>query len=278
MRTLVRYQGEPVEQEWPQLRALHYGDGVFRSLLCWQGEVVDWERQYRKLAADAERLALLTPPRRELESDIAGLISDAGDRAGVIKILLCRAPGARGYAPRTRESRRLATLTPLPEYPASHWTDGIAVGISEVRLSRQPLVAGIKHLNRLEQVLASRGWEAHWQEALLCDDRDDLICGTRVNVFFLMRGRVLVTPELSASGVAGMMRDKVLELAVLLGLPCEVRRIARDELDQVDECFVTNALIGLWPVRQLPERALLAPGPLTCELALRLAHPWQGQA
>jgi 4-amino-4-deoxychorismate lyase len=110
----------------------------------------------------------------------------------------------------------------------------------------------------------------------MCDDRGNVICGTRSNLF-LLRESVLVTPELSEAGVAGVTRDKVLELALQLGLPCEVRRVPRAELEQAGECFVTNALIGLWPVRSIGQRPLVAPGPVTRELMQRLAHPWRGQ-
>lgn len=274
--TLVRYEGEAVAGDWPLLGGLHYGDGVFRTVLCWQGRLVDAQRQYRKLAADAAALDLEAPAAADFDADLRELLRESPAAGAVVKLLVCRAPASRGYAPQTRRSRRIVTLSDLPAYEAECWRSGIAAGIADLRLSRQPRLAGIKHLNRLEQVLASRGWPGHWREALLCDDRDNLVCGTRTNVFLLMQER-LVTPDLSSSGVAGAMREKVLELAAALGLSCELRPVARRELERAEECFVTNSLIGLWPVRQLDGRALPAPGPLSGELARRLDHPWKGQ-
>lgn len=265
--------GEPAFGEWPQSRALQYGDGVFRTLLVWRGKVVDGDAQLRKLAADATRLDLDAPSKESLESDFGQLLESVD--CGVLKIILGRRGGSRGYAPQTRAVQRLTSFGPLPQYGAACWSQGVRVEDATLRLSRQPYLAGIKHLNRLEQVLASRAWLPGQHEALMCDDSGYAISGTRSNLFIAGNG-ILRTPRLTRCGIAGLMRDKLLQLAAANGLVCEEDDIRREELDRCDECFLTNSLIGLWPVRSLAQRQFAAPGPITTRLAALLNHPWRG--
>jgi 4-amino-4-deoxychorismate lyase len=154
----------------------------------------------------------------------------------------------------------------------SRVSQGIRAFRSPVTLARQPLLAGAKHLNRLEQVLASRDWPDGADEGILCDAEDHAICGTRSNLFWVREGR-LGTPPLDTCGVRGVMRHTILELARQQNLNVELRDLHWTALQQADEVFVCNSLIGLWPVRWLGERALAAPGPVTALLLKALGLP-----
>ena len=129
---------------------------------------------------------------------------------------------------------------------------------SPVVLSAQPLLAGVKHLGRLEQVIASAHWPAGIDEAIQCDARGRPICGTRSNLFWVARG-ALYTPELSVCGVAGVMRQKVLELAQALGIRWRVGAWRWREFANSEEAFVTNSLIGIWPLRRCERKRWRAP-------------------
>jgi 4-amino-4-deoxychorismate lyase len=216
----------------------------------------------------------LEPPAAELVlEEIKSLGAGAGD--GVIKVLLLRGGAGRGYAPPNVPADRLLLDYPLPVYPAQHWKQGISAFRCGLRLGRQPALAGIKHLNRLEQVLASRDWSDGAVEGILCDERGAPVCGTRSNLFWVQEG-CLHTPPVDGCGVAGMMRDKVLACATGLGFPVRVESRPWSRLLDADEAFVTNSLVGIWPLRSLEQRTWQAPGPLTSRLMALLRHPYLG--
>jgi 4-amino-4-deoxychorismate lyase len=263
------FNGRPV----PDLsahRALHYGDGIFRTCFIYMSEVLDLEEQCELAMADATRLALTPVAGDQLASEARQLA--AGIDKGVLKILLLRAGEARGYRTPPAPTDRLLRRYDAPPYPAACWEQGVSVSRSPLRLASQPALAGIKHLNRLEQVLASRDWEEGMHEALLADEADRPICGTRTNLFWL-KGATLHTPPLDRCGVAGHMRRKVLAQARALGVECRVGHGRWDELAAADEVFLTNSLVGIWPVARFAARRWTAPGPVTRRLMDRLAHP-----
>lgn len=247
-------------------RGLQYGDGVFRTCFIFNSEVIDINKQIETLATDAARLELVPVPADALRDDAARLARNQG--RAVLKMLLLRAGTGRGYRSEGAGTDRLLCQYPAPVYPATAWDRGVTVCRSEFRLATQPALAGIKHLNRLEQVLASRQWAEGTDEALLSDEAGRPVCGTRTNLFWV-RGGQLHTPALQRCGVAGMMRAKVLALAPAA--------IVSDgdwaEVESADEVFLTNSLIGIWPVARLGARRWPGPGPVTRDLVARLGHP-----
>ena len=266
--------GAPLAEALMLSRGLHYGDGVFRTLLKYDGQLIDYKLQFLKLSHDAKALGLESPAAEVLLEEAASVSAAAA--SGVIKILLLRGGAGRGYAPpvnQTAGTDRLLLGYPLPAYPAQHWQQGIDAFRCGLRLGRQPALAGIKHLNRLEQVLASRDWPAGAVEGILCDERGAPVCGTRSNLFWVQGGR-LHTPALDGCGVAGMMRDKVLASATALGLEVRVESRPWSKLLDADEAFVCNSLIGIWPLRSLEQRVWQAPGPLSSRLISVLRHPY----
>lgn len=255
-------------------RALHYGDGVFRTALVMAGEVIDLDRQLAKLAQDADALDLDCPDAALL-ADEARALAVNGQRSA-LRILLSRAAsGGGGYAPGTRTCDRLLQLRALPDHPPTRWTQGVTLGWSKLLLGIQPRLAGIKHLNRLEQVLASRDWPADQHEVVMCDADGRVVSGSRSNLFFVI-DNILVTPDVSLAGVAGMMRDKLIALARKRGPGCEIGLVSPDEVRHAQECFVSNSLIGIWPVRRIGSIEFPAPGSVTRALMDALEHPWSG--
>lgn len=254
-------------------RGLHYGDGVFRTLLKYDSQLIDLKLQIIKIIHDAQALGLEAPPAELLMEEAAAVSAEV--RRGVVKILLLRQSGGRGYQPRSAQVDRLLQCHELPDFPQRHWLEGIAAIRCGLRLGRQPALAGIKHLNRLEQVLASRDWPDGAVEGILCDERGAPVCGIRSNLFWVRDGS-LHTPALDGCGVAGVMRDKVLACATALGLKPRVELRPWSVLLDAEEAFVTNSLIGIWPLRSLEQRVWQAPGPLTMRLAAVLRHPYLG--
>ncbi len=231
-------------------RGFAYGDGVFRTFPLRGGKPVLWHRQYTKLAHDCTALNIECPARAAIERDLVLL----GGADCVVKITVTRGDSGRGYAPPGAAApTRVVSANPLPQYPAA-WARGIAVRICRTRLAAQPLLAGIKHLNRLENVLARAEWrDRDIAEGLLCDTAGNLIGGTMSNVFIVSNG-TLTTPDLSACGIAGVMRDLVMDLAQSHAIAVRVAAMNLDALLTADEVFVVNSVIGLWPVIALDRK------------------------
>jgi 4-amino-4-deoxychorismate lyase len=252
-------------------RGLNYGDGVFRTCLIYMSQVFDIKEQCDTVNRDAARLGLAPVSVAMLEREAASLAQ--GQVRGVLKVVLMRAGAGRGYRAQGGATDRLLRRYPAPDYRAAAWDAGVRAFRSRFRLATQPALAGIKHLNRLEQVLASREWEEGSDEALLGDEAGGPVCGTRSNLFWVAGG-VLHTPSLERCGVAGLTRHKVLALAREQGLDTRVRDGAGwDELEAADEAFLTNSLVGIWPLARIGPRRWPAPGPVTRQLMERLAHP-----
>ncbi|OIQ87543.1 aminodeoxychorismate lyase [mine drainage metagenome] len=231
-------------------RGLSYGDGVFRTLRMQGGRPVCWERQYAKLQQDCSALKISCPSALVLFSELQQLGKTQSE--GVAKIIITRGVSSRGYAPSAQsETTRILSVSPIAAYPADYARQGVRLYVCKLRLGHQPLLAGIKHLNRLENVLASSEWQGQdVQEGLLNDVSGNVIGGTRSNLFML-RGKILYTPNLSRCGVAGVQRARVMDWAKQHGVACSVADIRMEELMLADEIFLVNSVFGLWPVCEL---------------------------
>lgn len=251
-------------------RGLAYGDGVFRTLAMHGGKLQCWTRHYAKLRDDCERLGLQAPSEERLRNECVR-VSPAGER-GVVKIIVTRGQGGRGYAiPQIAQPTCIVMGGPWPEYPPENEHLGIKARLCSIRLAEQPALAGIKHLNRLENVLARAEWSAPAiAEGLLLDAGGNLIEGVMSNLF-MRNGNVLTTPDLSRCGVAGVTRQRILECADQTGMATEIRKITPEELLNADECLVCNSLIGVWQIRELESRKWAAPTitPIIRELLAR---------
>lgn len=251
-------------------RGLAYGDGVFRTLLMRGGNVPDWRYQYAKLAHDCAALNLACVKDAAWESDLAAIAGQAPDC--VIKLIVTRGKMLRGYAVQPlRPPTRMALAFGLPTYPPANRERGVRVRICELKLSRQPRLAGIKHLNRLENVLARMEWDDNEiSEGLLFDTTEELVGGTMSNVF-LLRGGELATPDLAGAGVAGVQRARIIEAAARINVDVRIARLSRDDVDSADAILLCNSVFGIWGVRQLDER-LFAPHPMISRLRDELEH------
>jgi 4-amino-4-deoxychorismate lyase len=252
-------------------RGFQYGDGLFETIAVSRGTPLLWEQHTRRLAAGAARLTMEPPDMARLRAEVAKLDHDP-DR-GVLKIVLTRGISGRGYRPEAATPMtRVLALAPWPDYPSTWAGEGVAVRLCQTRLGTQPRLAGLKHLNRLEQVLARAEWDDEFAEGLMRDESGNIVEGTMTNIF-LARDGGLYTPELTRCGVEGVMRGVVLERAEHLGIGCRIGPVTVAELEQADEVFLTNSLIGLWPVRRLENRSYtLGETTRKIQQAIRDAH------
>ncbi len=239
-------------------RGLLYGDGVFRTLRIQGGQPLHWERHYQKLQHNCQSLKLTCPAAGLLLEELQQLAAHQPE--AVAKIIITRGKSAPGYAiPAQTQPSRILSLSPLPQYPPHFYKQGIKLRVCELRLAQQPRLAGIKHLNRLENVLAAAEWsDPDIPEGLLLDNVEHVIEGTRSNLFAVFDNG-LVTPDLSLCGVAGIQRGRVMEWAAQQNIACNVRPLGLPELLEADEIFLVNSIIGLWPVRELQGRTWHSP-------------------
>lgn len=258
----ILVDGRPASEVDALDRGLAFGDGVFRTLRVSAGRPLNWERHFRRLVHDCTALGLAAPGDELLRGEIRAVAPGEA----TVKIIYTRGSPGRGYSLPTQPApRRIVAAFAPPDYPPELAREGIRVRRCALVLSDQPRLAGVKSLNRLENVLARAEWyDPQIREGLLCDARGRLIEGTMSNVF-LVRGTQIATPDLVRCGVIGAQRERVRALADAAGIACATRDIPFTELDEADEVFLTNSLIGIWPVVSLDGKTW-KQGPITRRL------------
>lgn len=250
-------------------RGLHFGDGVFETIACLHGRA-------RFLALHLERLAHgcralgFSPPAAALLREEVGRLAGTHERT-IVKLIVTRGPATvRGYAVSGREqATRLAIRYPWPVEDSALQQQGVSVGVAAMRLAENPALAGLKHCNRLEQILArSEPAARETAETLMLSRSGRLVSGTMTNVFLVdgpPQTPRLRTPAIDLCGVAGVMRRVVLREAAGAGIEATECALWPADLAAATEVFLTNARVGIWPVGRLEERAL-TPGPVTRRL------------
>lgn len=253
-------------------RSWQYGDGLFETIAVRGSEprLLDWHLE--RLEVGCRRLGIGPVGRERLYRDVADALRQASSRAdfATLKLVVTAGVSPRGYRrPSAAEPGVFVGLFPAQPLDAACYRDGVNVKRLATRLAEQPALAGIKSLNRLEQVLARREWDSDDVfEGLTSDTSGRLICGTMSNVF-LVDGDRLLTPDLSRAGVNGIMRRKVLE--TLAATDVEVVDIDAHVTDRCTEMFLTNSQYGVVPVARLDARRL-RPGATTRSLMRTLAR------
>lgn len=248
-------------------RGLAYGDGLFETLVVSQGEPRFWQAHMDRLAAGCDILGLKAPPQEVLLRET--LTAAAGLSPCVVKIILTRGAGGRGYRPVGGSGpNRVVSSHAMPDGIRTAQLQGIRLATCALRLGFQPALRGIKHLNRLEQVLASRELEQRpGLEGLVLDEAGYVNSVLSGNLFLVAEGRLL-TPRMDRCGVHGVTRALILRD---FAERCELRRVHPDMLREADEVFVTNVVRGILPVVEIDGRDY-EDGPVTREL-----QRWFGQ-
>ncbi len=244
----------------PDDRGLQYGDGLFETMAATAGRVRYLAMHLARLEEGCRRLRMPMPPAGLIQDECAQVLE--GMDSGTVKLTLTRGPGPRGYRPPADPSVTRIVVSSAPR-PRGDALAPLVVRFCSTRLGLNPLLAGLKHLNRLEQVMACAEWDDPGiGEGLMLSTDGRLISATAANVFLVEAGR-LVTPDIRDCGVAGIMRQVVLAAAADQGLPASVEDVHPDRLTTADEVFVTNAVVGVRPVGELVGLRRWATGELT---------------
>ncbi len=250
-------------------RGLAYGDGLFETVRMQGQQGVLLSRHLMRLVRDAARLGIVVS--REELSDVCAQAAqrwaDSFDNGWVLKLILTRGAGGRGYRPDdSMRPNLLVSATSLPPEPDA---EGVVADFSRVPLSVHPMFAGIKSLNRLDQVMAARELHDGLFEVIMSNHDGYLVEGTRTNLLLKTRDG-WVTPPVSSLAVAGVMREWLLERLRERGESVLERPLAIADLTSphCQGLFLLNSVFGVVPVRRLADQDL----PVDCGLAT-IVHP-----
>lgn len=249
-----------------QDRALHYGDGLFETMLLQSDDIPLWDMHYRRLSKSAQRLSINCPPKDWFEMHLKPFSDLKQDL--VIKILLTRGSGGRGLILPDGLTPNIFML----HYPLTIDINNqsIKACISEVTLPKNRNLAGLKHLNRLDYVLATQALnhQRGYNEAMLCDDDGHIIESIVHNVFFVVDNE-LCTPDLSECGVEGIFRQLIIDKLKNKNIDVNISRFSIESLLTASECFLCNSVQGIRPVILIRDKAL-GIGPVTQQLQQEL--------
>lgn len=232
-------------------RAIQFGDGCFTTLAVEHGNPILLPAHINRLIQGCDTLFLPHPNWIELEKHIIDIASYT-QMKGVIKVIISRGYGGRGYSSHGFITPTVITsLSSYPTHYSQQQSEGISLGISSVTLGKNPILAGIKHLNRLEQVLIKYHLEkTEFDDVLVCDNEGYLVEANAANLFWC-KGNVLFTPDLTNSGVNGIMRQSIFQLAHKLNWKIDIVREKPETLYQADEIWLTNSLMPVLPVSRI---------------------------
>ena len=246
---LTLINGQQANQVSVNDRGFNYGDGLFETMLVCAGKIPLLDRHWQRLELGLQRLKI-SQSLPELQQELNSVCEQiANHKHAVIKLMVTRGEGARGYrASATLPPTRIISAFSYPAYASQNW-QGIWAYRCEHRYASSEMLAGIKHLNRLDNVLARREWDSdQMAEGLIRSQDGKFVSGCFTNLF-IVAGSRLLTPEILDAGVRGVMRQTVLEdWASDLGLEVAEVTVSDAAIRDADELFLTNALIGAWPI------------------------------
>lgn len=251
---MILVNGEASDRVAVDDRGLGYGDGVFETLRARRGRLPLLGYHLDRLFAGLSALGIPHPERRPLKDELWRAAAE--EPCGVVKLTVTRGSGGRGYAAPARVTvTRIVQNFPLPEFVSDWQERGVRVMFCKTPLEGPRALAGLKHLNRLPQVLAQREVDSQdYDEGLMRNSGGQLVEGIRTNLFVRVREHLMTPP--TGAGVEGVMRRLVMELAEGAGIEVVERHISDAEFNVAEEIFVTNAIAGVCPVRQVEDRTL----------------------
>ena len=238
-------------------RGLQFGDGIFETIAVINGVPRLWERHFFRLQDGCERLGITCPDEAELKASINAL--EINQERAVLKLIVTAGSSSQGYARAGGASNVIFQVNQWPVaelYNDSNYV--INTTISSIQLAKQPLLAGMKHLNRLEQVLAKRLLPNEFEEAIVLDTDGNVVECISANIFMQINDQWL-TPKLDKAGIAGAMRAELLAQAAAAGVSIAETSISMEQLKQATAICITNSLIGVHAVKTIDDLTFTTP-------------------
>lgn len=253
-----------------QDRGLQFGDGLFETIAVYNNTPLCLDEHLSRLRRGCLTLKIPFVEHALIKQEIETVIGER-ERA-VIKLIYTRGCSERGYGfSENIRPNRIISRSSWPDFPTANAETGVRTKICSFKYTHSPELAGIKHLNRLEQILAqSEIPDQSVAEGLVLDVMGNIIEGTMSNLFLVKDG-VLITPDLSNCGINGVIREKIIDLAAELKLNFRQRAVPGDFLFAADEIFLCNSIIGLWPVKKIDEQCF-SVGDITKQIQIKLTE------
>jgi len=233
-------------------RGLAYGDGLFSTIKVQYGQLQLWELHLQRLQLGAQKLYFPDIDWAQLSAEVDLVAQQMKAQAQcVLKVIITRGSGGRGYSSTGCDTaQRIISTGPYPEFYQQWREQGIKVILCESQLASNRQLAGLKTLNRLEQVLIKKELESKQAvEGIVCDNQGVVIEACSANLFIFLDGR-WQTPKLDSSGVAGVQRRYVMQLAEQAGITIDETYIHVERLKEAQAICLSNALMGIVPVNQ----------------------------
>ena len=244
--------GESISRATATDRSLLYGDGVFTTIAISKGQPLLFQKHLNRLTNDCQRLKIDNLSIEDIKSQFFSAIANV--ERGIVRVTISRSSGGRGYLCNNAEPVIWVSVNDWPTHIDSYRQSGINCRICQQLIHPNPSLAGIKHCNRLEQVLARNEWhDDQFQEGLMIDPDGNVIEGTMSNLF-LIKDQQIFTPDLAFAGVDGIIRKAIIDIAKRLRIPLIISNISVQDLLAADALFVTNSVIGIWRINKLNEQ------------------------
>lgn len=239
-------------------RGLAYGDGVWETIVIRHGKLKQLDRHMRRLLHGLSVLGIVNVNIQAITKELHRLEAESTDL--IVKVIVTRGDTQRGYVyDESHPSRWIISTHDLPTFPTSYTEQGIKLFHCQTRLAINPRLAGFKHLNRLEQVLARAEFSTDYQEGLVSDYEDHIIEGTMSNIFVVTQDNRILTPDLSASGIAGVARSCIIQHCHELGQKVLVKPLTHHDINAAKGLFLCNSVIKIWPVKQYQQSHFSIP-------------------
>lgn len=254
-------------------RSFQYGDGCFTTILVKYGQPLLLHAHKERIDLTCQKLFMSPPEWNNVEEWIEAAINASGHQTlalSGLKIHVSRGSGGRGYSPKGVGNAQVTIQTfAYPSHYELWQSEGIKVGVSSTRVGFNPLLAGLKHNNRLEQVLIKKEIDdTEYDDNIVLDIYDHVVEMSAANLFWITNNE-LYTPDLSNSGVAGIKREQVLAYAKQHQLVINIDHFSINEIFKADEVFITNALHGVVPIIQINKEEFTI-GAISCALQEKL--------
>ncbi|TLU68083.1 aminodeoxychorismate lyase [Thalassotalea litorea] len=232
-------------------RGLAFGDGVFTTAYVQLGQVQWLAQHIERLGKSCQRLHITPPDFEQLTSHLKQVC--APFQRATLKVVITAGSSGRGYARNhANPANVIVTINDYPEHYDDWRAQGVHLGVANTRLGVNPSLAGIKHLNRLEQVLVRNELDNQaYDDLVVCDLNGFIIETSSCNLFWQIDS-CWYTADLSSSGVNGLVRQRLLN-----GLGnVKIVRQTIEQLQQAHSMFICNALLQIAPVRQFLDTPL----------------------
>jgi len=227
-------------------RNMQFGDGLFETCLVENKKALFWTNHLTRLNRGCEQLEIGKIDESTWLSDIKKALSLCSYDRCVVKLILSRGESLRGYGFKDAiKPVRAVIVSELQKVILNH---SFSLEYCQSGYDSNPKLAGIKHCNRLEQVLARAGLKS--DEGIMLDENHNVISVTQGNIYAI-HGNTLITPKLDKCGVEGTRRAVILDLTKLLGIKVKVDTLSVKELGQADEVFISNSIIGIQSISEI---------------------------